>query len=58
MKPHLEEAWRSLRLADRDIKAFDILAGQPEAHISIVGFHAQQAAEKLLKAAITAAGAE
>lgn len=25
MKPHLEEAWRLLRLADRDLTAFDIL---------------------------------
>lgn len=52
MKPHLEEAWRSLRLADRDIKAFDILRGDPEAHLSIVGFHAQQAVEKSLKAVL------
>lgn len=52
MKPHLEEAWRSLRLADRDIKAFDILRRDPEAHLSIVCFHAQQAVEKSLKAVL------
>lgn len=52
MKPHLEEAWRSLRLADRDIKAFDILKKEPEAHLSIVCFHAQQAVEKSLKAVL------
>lgn len=52
MKPHLEEAWRSLRLADRDIKAFDILKEEPGAHISIVCFHAQQAVEKSLKAVL------
>lgn len=52
MKPHLEEAWRSLRLADRDIKAFDILKEEPEAHISIICFHAQQAVEKSLKAVL------
>ena len=52
MKPHIEEAWRSLRLADRDIKVFDILMEEPEAHLSIVLFHAQQAVEKSLKAAL------
>ena len=50
MKPHLEEAWRSLRLADRDIQAFDVLQAKPEIHISIICFHAQQAVEKSLKA--------
>ncbi len=49
MKPHIEEAWRALRLADRDIKVFDILMEEPEAHLSIVLFHAQQAVEKSLK---------
>jgi HEPN domain-containing protein len=52
MKPHIEEAWRSLRLADRDIKAFEILKEEPEAHLSIVCFHAQQAMEKSLKAVL------
>jgi len=52
MKPHIEEAWRSLRLADRDIKVFDILRKEPEAHLSIVCFHAQQAVEKSLKAVL------
>ena len=52
MKPHLEEAERMLQLADRDIKAFEILKEEPEAHISIVGFHAQQAVEKSLKAVL------
>lgn len=52
MKPHIEEAWRSLHLADRDIKVFDILMEEPEAHLSIVLFHAQQAVEKSLKAAL------
>lgn len=52
MKPHLEEAWRSLRLADRDIMAFDILRQAPAAHSSIVCFHAQQAVEKSLKAVL------
>jgi len=52
MKPHLEEAWRSLRLADRDIKAFKVLNKEPDVHLSIVYFHAQQAVEKSLKAVL------
>ena len=52
MKPHLEEAWRSLRLADRDIQAFDVLKVSPEVHISMACFHAQQAVEKSLKAVL------
>jgi HEPN domain-containing protein len=52
MKPHLEEAKRMLLLADRDVKAFEILKGDPDAHISIIGFHAQQAIEKLFKAVL------
>jgi HEPN domain-containing protein len=52
MKPHIEEAWRALRLADRDIKVFDILMEEPEAPLSIVLFHAQQAVEKSLKAVL------
>lgn len=52
MQPHIDEAWRSLRLADRDIVAFDILKQEPEAHVSIVNFHAQQAVEKSLKAVL------
>ena len=50
MKPHIEEAWRSLRMADRDIMAFNILAGESAMHVSIVYFHAQQSVEKALKA--------
>lgn len=49
MGPHLEEAWRALRLADRDITAFRLLRQEPAAHVSIVCFHAQQAVEKSLK---------
>ena len=29
MKPHLEEAWRALWLADRDITAFKMLLAEP-----------------------------
>ena len=52
MKPHIEEAWRSLRLADRDIQAFDALKANPQVHISMICFHAQQAVEKSLKAVL------
>ena len=52
MKPHLEEARRSLKLADRDIAAFRVLAASTAVHPSIVGFHAQQAVEKCLKAVL------
>jgi hypothetical protein len=40
MKPHIEEARRSLRLADRDIQAFDVLRARPEIHASVACFHA------------------
>lgn len=46
MTPQLEEAQRLLRLAKRDKETFDLLCRMPEAN----GFHAQQAAEKTLKA--------
>jgi HEPN domain-containing protein len=52
MQPHIEEAQRSLRLAARDVIAFNILKEEPDAHVSIVNFHAQQAVEKALKAAL------
>jgi HEPN domain-containing protein len=49
---HIEEAQRSLRMADRDSTAFDILMSSGEAHLSVVCFHAQQAVEKCLKAVL------
>lgn len=52
MEPHLEEAWRALRLADRDIQAFSVLKAAPDVHPSIICFHVQQAIEKLLKAVL------
>jgi HEPN domain-containing protein len=52
MKPHIEEAWHALRLADRDIKVLEILTQEPGVHISMVCFHAQQAVEKSLKAVL------
>jgi HEPN domain-containing protein len=50
MTPALEEARRYLRLADADIAAFRVLAANPDIRLAIVCFHAQQAAEKCLKA--------
>jgi HEPN domain-containing protein len=50
MKPHIEEARRSLRLAGRDISAFRVLKNSPGIDPSIIFFHAQQAIEKSLKA--------
>lgn len=50
MKPHIEEAWKTLSMADRDIHAFNVLKEDGSAHISVVCFHAQQAIEKSLKA--------
>jgi HEPN domain-containing protein len=52
MKPHIEEALRALRLAERDIKVLDVIKREPVVHFSIVGFHAQQATEKSLKAVL------
>jgi len=52
MNLHLDEAWRALRLADRDIRAFEVLREDGETHASIVCFHAQQAVEKCLKAVL------
>jgi len=54
MKPHIEEALLSLRLADRDAKAFEVLSKDPEVHLTVAFFHAQQAIEKSLKAALFA----
>ena len=54
MKPHLDEAWRAIRLADRDIHAFHVLTEDAEVHLSVICFHAQQAVEKLLKSVLFA----
>lgn len=52
MKPHIEEALRSLRLADQDIAAFQTLKEAPYIALASVCFHAQQAVEKCLKAVL------
>lgn len=52
LPPYIEEAQRSLHMADRDSTAFDVLMSSGEVHLSIVCFHAQQAVEKCLKAVL------
>lgn len=50
MTPQLEEAQRLLRLARRDRETFALLLPLERASLAALGFHAQQAAEKALKA--------
>ncbi len=56
MTPQAEEARRLLRLARRDLGTFNLLLTLPQAELAALGFHAQQAAEKALKAATVRAG--
>ena len=58
MTPALEEAHRLLRLASRDADTFDLLRPLPKATMAALGFHAQQAVEKALKAVCTLQGVE
>jgi HEPN domain-containing protein len=51
-----ELAAKLLTLARRDLRAAEILCEQPGVGDGIVGFHAQQSAEKLLKAWLTFLG--
>lgn len=53
MTPALEEAHRLLRLAVRDSDTFALLLPLPKATMAALGFHAQQAVEKALKAVCT-----
>ena len=53
MTPALEEAHRLLRLALRDSDTVELLLPLPKATMAAIGFHAQQAAEKALKAVCT-----
>jgi hypothetical protein len=52
MKRPEDLARRFLILADRDIRAFRKLSDDPEIDDEVVGFHAQQAVEKCLKAVL------
>jgi len=51
-----EEVAMLLRLADQDRMAFLTLCANPEIEMRVVGFHAQQAVEKFLKAVLVARG--
>ena len=53
MQPALEEALRLLRLAHRDATTFALLNPLAQASMAALGFHAQQAVEKALKAVCT-----
>ncbi len=50
MTPSREEALRALRMADRDIVAFNKMKNDPDFHFATTCFHAQQGIEKCLKA--------
>lgn len=52
MKRPEDLARRFLALADRDIRAFRKLSDDSEIDDEVVGFHAQQAVEKCLKAVL------
>jgi len=52
MKQPVDLARAYLKLADRDIKALDLLIHSREIDDETVGFHAQQAVEKCLKAVL------
>ena len=52
MNPSLEEARVLLRKAEGDSRAAEQLAKSPSQALWIVGFHAQQAVEKALKAVL------
>lgn len=54
MTPSIEEALRLLRLAERDLQTYRILAAHPDASLAATCFHAQQCVEKALKAVLTA----
>lgn len=58
MTPQREEAARMLRLARRDQAACSVLLGAPGVGLSVALFHAQQAAEKALKAVMCLRGLE
>lgn len=56
MTPQLEEAMRLLRLARRDQAAMQALLNAPGVGVAVAFFHAQQAAEKVLKAVMCLQG--
>ncbi|OGS99148.1 MAG: hypothetical protein A3F73_03770 [Gallionellales bacterium RIFCSPLOWO2_12_FULL_59_22] len=58
MTPQREEAERFMRLARRDQAAFVALLNAPAVDLAVACFHAQQAAEKALKAVMCLRGLE
>lgn len=52
MKQPIDQALRFLKLAERDIRAFNVLKQSPDIDLTTVCFHAQQAVEKSLKAVL------
>ena len=56
MKPQLDEAMQLLAAGERDRIGFRILNRDAEAPHEIVLFHAQQAAEKFIKAVLATQG--
>lgn len=52
MKQPRDLALRFLHLADRDIRALNVLVRSEDVDDETIGFHAQQAVEKSLKAAL------
>ncbi len=57
MTPPSSEASHLLELAERDRAAFAVLKQAPGIHLTVVCFHAQQYAEKCLKAVLVSHGA-
>ena len=53
-----EEAARLLRAARSDLRAAEALAADAQQEDDVVGFHAQQAVEKAIKASLVASGVE
>ena len=53
MKRSIDLARRFLALADRDIKTLRLLVSAPDSDEEAIGFHAQQAVEKCLKAVLS-----
>lgn len=58
MTPRHEEALKFIEIAERDRRAFRVLAASPDVDFVVAGFHAQQAVEKALKAVLIDGGIE
>ena len=52
MPNHHQQAIQLLHKADQDLLAFAKFRADPDMAVEILGFHAQQAAEKMLKAVL------